>query len=240
MAVCKLTTYDLRYADDTTLIATTKEGLDCLLGTVKEVSENFGLFLNFKIPKVINTGVVDKCTVGNESLEVVDDFIFLGTEIDKTGTCSKEIKRRLVLGRVALRKLDKIWKSNDVSIGTKRRLVQDFVFPVVMYWAETWTVIKTDRKKIDAFKLWCWRRILKVSWTRKITNKEILEKIQPEYSLEAMIIKSRLGYVGHVLRKPTSMENTIMLGKTEGTRRRDQPRTRWIDGVKETVGIKLG
>ena len=132
-------------------------------------------------------------------------------------TCSKEIKRRLALGRVALRKLDKIWKSNDVSIGTKRRLVQALVFPVVMYGAETWTVLKTDRKKIDAFELWCWRRILKVPWTKKITNKEILEKIQPEYRLEAMIIKLKLGYVGHVLRKPTSMENSIMLGKTEGT-----------------------
>ena len=101
-------------------------------------------------------------------------------------------------------------------------------------------MLKTDRKKIDAFELWCWRRILKVPWTKKITNKEILEKIQPEYSLEAMIIKLRLGYVGHVLSKPTSMENSIMLGKTEGTRRRGRPRTRWMDGVKEAVGMKLG
>ena len=188
----------------------------------------------------MTTGVVDKFIVGNESLEVVDSLIFLGTEIDKTGTCSKKLKRRLALGRVALRKLDKIWKSNDVSIGTKRRLVQALVFPVVMYGAETWTVLKTDRKKINAFELWCWRRILKVPWTKKITNKEMLEKIQPEYSLEAMIIKLRLGYVGHVLRKPTSMENSTMLGKTEGTRRRGRPRTRWMDGVKEAVGTKLG
>ena len=206
---------NLIYADDTILIATTKEVLACLLGKVKEVSEKFGLFLNFKKAKVMTTGVVDKFIVGSESLEVIDSFIFLGTAIDKTGTCSKEIKRRLALGRVALRKLDKIWKSNDASIGTKRRLVQALVFPVVMYWAETWTVLKTDRKKIDAFELWCWRRILKVPWTKKITNKEILEKIQPEYSLEAMIIKMRLGYVAHVLRKPTSMENNIVLGKID-------------------------
>ena len=128
---------NLRYADDTTLIATTKEGLACLLGKVKEVSKKCGLFLNSKKTKVMTTGAVDKFIVGNESLEVVDSFIFLGTEIDKTGTCSKEIKRRLALGRVALRKLDKIWESNDVSIGTKRRLVQALVFPVVMYGAET-------------------------------------------------------------------------------------------------------
>ena len=158
------------------MIANTKEDLACLLGKVKEVSEKFGLFLNFKKTKAMTTGVVDKFIVGNESVEVVDSFIFLGTEIDRTGTCSKEIKRRLALGRVALIKLDKIWKSNDVSIGTKRRLVQARVFPVVMYGAETRTVLKADRKKIDAFELRCWRRILKVPWTKKITNKEILER----------------------------------------------------------------
>ena len=135
-----------------------------------------------------------------------------------------------------MRKLDKIWQGNDA----KRKLVQALAFSVVLYGAETWTVRKTDRKKIDAFKIWCWRRILKVPWTRKITNKEILEKIQPEYSLEAMIIKLKLGYVGHVLRKPTSMENNIMIGKIEGTRRRGRPRTRWMDGVKEAVRMKPG
>ena len=153
------------------MITTSKEGLACLLGKVKEVSKNFGLFLNFKKNKVMTTGVVDKFIVENESLEVLDSFVFLGTEIDNTGTCSKEIKRRLELGRVALRKLDKIWESNDVSIGTKRRLVKALVFPVVMCEAETWTVLKTDRKKIYAFKLWCWRRILKVQWTKENTNK---------------------------------------------------------------------
>ena len=159
-----------------------KGGSSLLLDKVKEVSEKFGLFLNLKKTKVMTTGVVDNSIVGNESLEVVYSFILLGTEIDKTGTCSKNIKRRLALGRAALRKLDKIWKSNDVSIGTKRRLEQAFVIPVVLY--ETWTVRKTDRKKIDAFEIWCWRRILKVPWTEKITNKEILEKVQLEYSLE--------------------------------------------------------
>ena len=123
---------NLRNADDTTLIATTKEGLACLLGKVKAVSEKFGLFLNLKNTKVMTTRVVDKFVVGNESLEVVDSFIFLGTEIDKTGTCSKEIRGRLALGRAVLRKLDKIWKNNDVSMGTKRRLVQALVFPVVL------------------------------------------------------------------------------------------------------------
>ena len=123
---------NLRDADDTTLFATAKQGIACLPGKVKAVSEKFGLFLNLKKTKVMTTGVVDKFVVGNDSLEVVDSFIFLGTEIDKTGTCSKEIKRRLALGRVALKKLDKIWKSNDVSMGTKRRLVQALMFPVVL------------------------------------------------------------------------------------------------------------
>ena len=122
----------LRYANDTTLIASTKEGLACLLGVVKEVSEKFGLFLNIKITKVMATGVVDKFIVGNKSLEAVDSFIFLGNEIDKIGICSKETKRRLALGRAALRKLDKIWKSDDILIRTKRRLVQALVFPVVL------------------------------------------------------------------------------------------------------------
>ena len=183
----------------------------------------FSRMANTFFPLAMNTGVVDKFIVGNESVEVEDSFIFLSTEIDRTGTCSKEIKRRLALGRVALRKLDEIWKSNDVSIGTKRRLVQALVFPVALYGVETWTVLKTDRKKIDAFELWCWRRILKVPWTKRLQLKKSLKK-------SSMIIKLRLGYIGKVLRKPTSMEHSILLGKTEGTRRRVRPRTRCMDG----------
>jgi len=220
---------NLRYADDTTLIADTKEGLVELLSAVKQESEKYGLHLNLKKTKVMTTGMMDVFRVGNAVVEQIENFTFLGTQIDSRSGCSQEIRRRLAMGRTAMGKLDKIWKSRNVSLATKKRMVQALVFPLVLYGSEAWTISKADRKKIDSFELWCWRRILRIPWTMKVTNKNVIVRVKPEMTLEAMMVKLRLTYLGHVMRRESSMEQNIMLGKTEGRRKKGQPRTQ-VDG----------
>ena len=154
-----------------------------------------------------------------ETMETVTDFIFLGSQITSGGDCSHEIKRCLVLGRKALSNLDSILKSRDITLPTKVHLVQAMVFPVVMYGCSSWTIKKAECRRIDAFELWCWRRLLRVPWTARRYNQSILKEINPEYSLEGLMRKLKLQYFGHLMRRAYSLEQTLMLGKIEGRRR---------------------
>ena len=161
----------------------------------------------------------------------VTDFIFLDSEITADGNCSHEIKRHLLLGRKAMTNLDSILKSRDTALLTKVLcIIKAVVFPVVIYGSENWT-IKKDECQINAFELWCWRRLLRVPWTTRRSNQSILKEISPEYSLEGLMLKLKSQYFGHLMRRADSLEKTLMLGKTEGERRRGRQRMRWLDGI---------
>ena len=172
-------------------------------------------------------------------METVSDFIFWGSKITADGDCSHEIKRRLLLGRKVMTNLDSILKSRDITLLTKVRLVKAMVFPVVMYGCESWTVKKAERRKIDAFELWCWRRLLRVPWTARRSNQSILKEINPEISLEGMMLKLKRQYFGHLMRRVDSLEKTLMLGGIGGRRRRGRQRMRWLDGVTDSMDVSL-
>ena len=148
------------------------------------------------------------------------DFIFLGSKVTADGDCSHEIKRRLLLGRKVMTKLDSILKSRNITLPTKVHLLKAMVFPVVMYGYESWTINKTEHQRIDAFELWCCRRLLRVPWTARRSNQSILKEISPEYSLEGLMLKLKVQYFGHLMQRTNSLEKTLMLGKIEGRRRR--------------------
>ena len=154
-----------------------------------------------------------------EAMETEIDFIFLGSRITADGDCSHEIKRRLLLGRKVMTNLDLIIKSRDITFPTKVCLVKAMVFPVVMYGCESWTIKKTECQRINAFELWCWRRLLKVPWIARISNQSFLTEISPEYSLEGLMPKLKLQYFDHLMQIASSLENTLMLRKIEGRRR---------------------
>ena len=151
---------------------------------------------------------------------IVSDFLFLGSKITADSDCSHEIRRRLLLGRKAMTNLDSVLKSRDVTLLTKVRIVKGMVFPVVTYGCENWTVKKAEHPRIDAFELWCWRRLLKVPWTARRSNKSILREIDPEYSLEGLMLKLKLQYFGHLMWTDDSLKKSLMLGKIKGRRRR--------------------
>ena len=153
-------------------------------------------------------------------MEPVTDFIFLGSKITADGDCSHEFKRRFLLGRKVLTNLDSIFKSRDITVPTKVHLVKAMVFPEVMCGCQSWTIKKAEHRRIDAFELWCWRRLLRVPWTARRSNQTILNKISPEYALEGLMLKLKLQYFGHLMRRVKSLEKTLMLGKIEGRRRR--------------------
>ena len=155
------------------------------------------------------------------------------------GDCSHEIKRRLLLGRKVMTNLDSIFKSRDITLPTKVCLVKAMVFPVVMYGCESWTTKKAERGRIDAFELWCWRRLLRVPWTARCSNQSILKEISPEYSLEGLMLKLKLQYFGHLMWQADSFEKTFMLGKIEGRGRRGRQRMRWLDGITDSMDMSL-
>ena len=172
-------------------------------------------------------------------MEIVTDFLFLDSKITADGDCSHEIKRRLLLGRKVMTNLDSILKSRDVTLPTKVRLVKAMVFPVVMYGCESWTMKKAERRRIDAFKLWCWRRLLRVPWTARRSNQSILKEISPGCSLEVMMLKLKLQYLGHLSGRVDSLEKTLMLGGTRGRRRRGRQSMRWLDGITDSTDLSL-
>ena len=173
-------------------------------------------------------------------METVADFIFLGSKITTDGDCSHEIKRRLLLGRKVMTKPDSILKSRDITLSTKAHLVKAMVFPVVMYGCESWTIKKAECRRIDAFELWCWRRLLRVPWTAQRSKQSILKEISPACSLEGLILRLKLQYFGHLMRRSDSFEKTLMLGKIEGRRRSRRQRMRWLDGITDTMDMGLG
>ena len=175
---------------------------------------------------------------GNSVFIFILDFIFWGSKITADGDCSHEIKRLLLLGRKAMTNLDSILKSRDITLPTKVRLVKALVFPVVMYGCESWMVKKAEHR-IDAFELWCWRRLLRVPWTARRSNQSILKGISPGCSLEGLILKLKLQYFGHFMRRADSLEKTLMLGGIGGRRRRGWQRMRWLDGVTDSMDMSL-
>ena len=166
-------------------------------------------------------------------------LFFLGSKIPADGDCSHEIKRCLLLGRKVMTNLDSILESRDTTLSTKVYLVKAMVFPVVMYGCESWTIKKAECQRIDGFKLWCWRRLLRVPWTARRSNQSILKEISPGCSLVGLMLKVKLQYFGHLMQRADSFEKALMLGKIEG-RRRGQQRIRWLDGVTDTMDMGLG
>ena len=171
--------------------------------------------------------------------ETVTDFIFGSSKITADVDCSHEIKRCLFLGRKVMTNIDSILKSRDITLPTKVRLVKAMIFPVVMYGCENWTMKKAESWRIDYFELWCWRRLLRVPWTARRSNQSILKEVSPEYSLEGVMLKLKLQYFGHLMRRTDSLEKTLMLGKIEGRRRRGQQRMRWLDGITDSMDMSL-
>ena len=168
------------------------------------------------------------------------DFNSLGSKITADGDCSHEIKRHLIFGRKAMTNLDIILKSRDITLPTKVHLVKAMVFPVVMYGCESWTVKKAECWRIDAFELWCWRRVLRVPWTARRSSQSILNEINPEYSFEGLMLKRKLRSFGHLMWRADSLEKTLKLGKIEGGRRRGWQRMRWLDGISNSIDMGLG
>ena len=169
----------------------------------------------------------------------MSDFIFGGSKIIADGDCSHEIKRRLLLGKKVMTNLDSILKSRDITLLTKVHLVKAMVFPVVMYGCESWTVKKAECQRIDAFELWCWRRLLRVPWTARKSNQFILKEISPGYSSEGLMLKLKLQYFGHLMRRVDSLEKTRVLGGIGGRRRRGRQRMRWLDGITNSMDLSL-
>ncbi|XDC71902.1 hypothetical protein R6Z07F_003075 [Ovis aries] len=231
---------NLRYANDTTIMAASKEELKSLLMKVKEESEKVGLKHNIQKMKITASSLITSWQIDGEMIETVTDFIFLGYKITTDGDCRHEIKRCLLLERKPMTNLDSILKSRDITLPTKVCLVKAMVFPAVVYGCDSWTIKKAECRRIDAFELWCWRRLLKVPWTARRSNQSILKEIRPQYSLEGLMLKLKFQYFGHVIQRTDSFEKTLMLGKTEGRKRRGQQRMRWLDGITDLMDMSLG
>ena len=185
--IAKRNINNLRYADETTLMAESEEELKSLLMKVKEESVNVGLKLNIQKTKIMASGPITSWQIDEETVETVADFILWGSKITAGGDCSHEIKRRLLLGRKVMTNLDSILKNRDITLSTKVRLVKAMVFPVVIYGCESWTIKKAEHRRIDAFELWCWRRLLRVPWPARRSNQSILKEISPGCSLVGLI-----------------------------------------------------
>ena len=185
------------------------------------------------------SGPITSWQMEGEKLETVTDFILRGSKITADGDCKHKIKRRLFLGRKVMTSLDSILKSRDIILPTTVHLVKAMVFPVVMYGCESCTTKKAEHWRIDTFELWCWRRLLGVPWNARRSNQSILKEIISEYSLERLILKLKLQYFGHLMRKADSFEKTLMLGKIEGGRRRGRQRMRWLDGITDSMDMSL-
>ena len=197
---------NLGYADNSTFMAESEEELKSLLMKVKKESEKVGLKLNIQKMKVMASGPITSWQIDGETMETVANFILGGSKITADGDCSHEIKRRLLLGRKVMTNVDSILKSRDITLPTKVHLVKAMVFPVVIYGCKSWTIKKAERRRIDAFELWCWRRLLRVLWTARRSNQSILKEISPGCSLEGRMLKLKLQYFGHLMQKADSLK----------------------------------
>ena len=185
------------------------------------------------------SGPITSWQIDGETMETLTDFLFLGSKITADGDCSHEIKRRLLLGRKAMTNLDSILQSRDLTLLTKVHLVKATDFPVVMYGCEHWTLKKAEHGRIDAFELWCWRRLLRVPWTTKRSNESILKEISPEYSLEELMLKLKLQSSAHLMQRTDLLEKTLMLGKIEIGRKGGRQRMRWLDDITDSMDMSL-
>ena len=230
---------NLRYADDTTLMAESEEELKSLLMKVKEESGKVGLKLNIQKTKIMASSPITSWEIDGETVETVADFILGGFKITADGDRSHEIERCLLLGRKVMTNRDSILKNRDITLPTKVCLVKAIVFPVVLYGCESWTIKKAERRRIDAFELWCWRRLLRVPWTAKRLNQSILKEISPGCSLEGLMLKLKLQYFGHLMRRTDSFEKALMMRKIEGGRRKGRQMIRWLDGITDSMDMSL-
>ena len=185
------------------------------------------------------SGPVTSWQIHGETVETVTDFILGGSKITADGDYRHEIKRHLLLGRKAMTNLDSILKRRDITLSTKICLVKAVIFPVVMYGCQSWTIKKVEGQRIDAFELWCWRRLLRVTWTARRSSQSNLNEISPEYSLEGLMLKLKLQYFGHLMRRTDTLEKTLMLGKIEGKWRRGWQKMRWLDGITSSMDMSL-
>ena len=208
-----------------------------LLMKVKEESEKVGLKLKIQKTKIMASGPITSWQI--DRMKTVTDFILGGSKITTDVDCSLEIKKHLLLGRKSMANLDSILKSRDSTLPTQVHLVKAMVFPVVMYGCESWTVKQSECQKIDAFELWCWRRLLRVPWTARRSNQFILKDISPGCPLEGLMLKLKLQYFGHLMQKVDSLEKTLMLGGIGGRRRRGQQRMKWLDGITNSMDVGL-
>ena len=205
---------------------------------VKEESEKVDLKLNTQKTKIMASGPITSWEIDGETAETVSDFIFSGSKITADGC--HEIKRSLLPGRKVMTNLDSILKSKDITLPTKVCLVKAMFFPVVMYGCEIWTVKKAECRRIDAFELWCWRKLLRVPWTARRSNRSILKEISPGCCLEGTMLKLKLQYFGRLMWRVDSLEKTLMLGGIGGRIRRGQQRMRWLDGNTNSMDMSLG
>ena len=202
-------------------------------------SEKAGLKLNIQKTKIMASGPITSWEIDGETVETVADFIFGGSRITADGDCSHKIKRHLLLGRKDMTNLDSILKSRDITLPTKVRLVKAMVFPIVMYGRESWSLKKAERRRIYAFELCCWRRLLRVPWTARRSNQSILKEISSGCSLEGMILKLKLQYFGYLMQRIDSLEKTLMLGGIGGRRKRRRQRLRWLDSITDSMDVSL-
>ena len=192
-------------------MAKSEEELKSLLMKVKEESEKVGLKLSIQKTKIMASGPITSWEIDGETVKTVSGFIFLSSKITADGDCNHQIKRHLLLGRKAMTDVDSLLKIKDITLLTKVGLVKPMVFPVVMYGFESWTIKKAEHRRINAFELWCWIKLLRFSWTARISDQFILKEMNPEYSLEELMLK----YFGHLMRRADLLEKTLMLGKIE-------------------------
>ena len=225
---------NLRYAD-----GRSEEEVKSLLMKVKEESGNVGLKLNIQKTKIMASVSITSWQIDGETMETVRHLILGGSKITADGDCSHEIKRCLFLGRKVMTNLDSIFKSRDIALSTKVCLVKAMVFPVVMDGCESWTTKKAEHQRIDAFELWYWRRFLRVPWAARRSKQSILKELSPGISLEEMMLKLKLQYFGHLMRRVDSLEKTLMLGGIGGRRRRGRQRMSWLDGITDSMGVSL-
>ena len=206
---------------------------------MKEEGEKVGLRLNMQKTKIMASSPITSWQIDGETMETVTDFILGSSKITAHGDCSHEIKRFLFLGRKVMANLDSILKSKVITLLTKVHLVKAMVFPVVICGCESWSIKKAEHWRINAFELQCWRRLLRVPWTASRSNQSILKEINPEYSLEGLMLKLKLQYFGHLMWRTDSLEKTLILGKIEGGRRRGWQRMRWFNGITDSMDMGL-
>lgn len=236
MAGAESITYDTLMIS---LIATTAEELQQLIKSVEDASVAIGLLLNRQKTKIM---VVDRANNNRPELrqiagcEVVDKFIYLGSLVSNQGGCSEEIRRRIEIARTAMTKLHRIWCDKQVTSNTKKMIVRTLVHPIFYYGAETWTIRAGDRKRIEAFEMWCWRRMLRIPWTARRTNISILRELNITQRLSTHVYDRILRYFGHIMRREDGLERLVIAGNVPGKRSRGRSPTRWFDGVKKITG----